>query len=88
MIEELGRARVNRDFRGLRRSSPPPRSDRYRCLYAPAEIAARIEKAGIGKARLPAMSLVALAMLAGAFIAFGAMLYTLVMTGSGLGLRA
>ena len=52
--------------------------------YTPAEIAARIEKAGIGKARLPAMSLVALAMLAGAFIAFGAMLYTLVMTGSGL----
>jgi formate/nitrite transporter FocA (FNT family) len=45
--------------------------------YTPAEIAARIEKAGIGKARLPTMSLVALAMLAGAFIAFGAMLYTL-----------
>jgi formate/nitrite transporter FocA (FNT family) len=53
--------------------------------YAPAEIAARVENAGIGKARLPVMSLMALAVLAGAFIAFGAMLYTLVMTGSGLG---
>ena len=50
-----------------------------------AEIAAQIERAGIGKTRLPALSLVALAILAGAFIAFGAMLYTLVMTGSSLG---
>jgi hypothetical protein len=53
--------------------------------YAPAEIAARVEKASIGKARLTGISLMGLAMLAGAFIAFGAMLYTLVMTGSGLG---
>jgi formate/nitrite transporter len=53
--------------------------------YAPAEIAERVEKAGIGKARLSALSLVVLAILAGAFTAFGAMLYTLVMTGSGLG---
>lgn len=52
--------------------------------YAPAEIAARVEKAGIGKARLPVLSLVVLAVLAGAFIAFGAMLSTLVMTGSSL----
>ena len=53
--------------------------------YAPADIATRVEKAGIGKARLPALSILALAVLAGAFIAFGAMLYTLVMTGNGLG---
>jgi hypothetical protein len=31
--------------------------------YAPAEIAARVEKAGIGKARLTGISLMALAML-------------------------
>src|SRR3982750_4483277 len=31
--------------------------------YAPAEIAARVEKTGIGKARLPALSLVMLAIL-------------------------
>ena len=53
--------------------------------YAPAEIAARVEKAGIGKARLPALCYLVLAVLVGAFIAFGAMLYTLVMTGSSLG---
>ena len=53
--------------------------------YAPAEIAARVEKAGMGKVQLSALSLVVLAMLAGTFIAFGAMLYTLVMTGSSLG---
>ncbi|HEX2152093.1 MAG TPA: formate/nitrite transporter family protein, partial [Stellaceae bacterium] len=64
----------------------PPRPDPTGIdAYAPAEIPARVEKAGIGKARLPGISLMALAMLAGAFIAFGAMLYTLVMTGSGLG---
>jgi formate/nitrite transporter len=61
---------------------PPPPDPTGIDAYAPAEIAARVEKAGIGKARLPALSLMALAMLAGAFIAFGAMLYTLVMTGS------
>src|SRR4051794_16907779 len=53
--------------------------------YAPAEIAARVEKTGIGKARLSALSLVMLAILAGAFIAFGAMFYTLVMTENGFG---
>lgn len=53
--------------------------------YAPADIAARVERAGIAKARLSALSILTLAVLAGAFIAFGAMLYTLVMTGNGLG---
>jgi len=64
---------------------PPPPDPTGIDAYAPAEIAARVERAGIGKSRLPAMSLMALAMLAGAFIAFGAMLYTLVVTGSNLG---
>jgi len=53
--------------------------------YAPAQMAARVERAGISKTELPALSVFALAMLAGAFIAFGAMLYTLVITDSGLG---
>ncbi len=64
---------------------PPPHDPTGIDAYAPAEIAARVERAGIGKSRLPAMSLMALAMLAGAFIAFGAMLYTLIVTGSNLG---
>lgn len=54
--------------------------------YAPSQIAARVETAGIAKARLPALETVTLAVLAGAFIAFGAMLYTLAITESGLGL--
>lgn len=53
--------------------------------YAPAEMAARVQTAGINKARLPASSVLMLAMLAGAFIAFGAMFYTVVITGSELG---
>ncbi|MGD1878957.1 MAG: formate/nitrite transporter family protein [Kiloniellaceae bacterium] len=49
--------------------------------YKPAEIAARIEEAGIGKTRLGLLQMMALSMLAGAFIAFGGAFYTLVMTG-------
>ncbi len=54
--------------------------------YAPVEIAARIETAGVTKARLDAFKTLILASLAGAFIAFGGMLFTLVMTEHGLGL--
>jgi len=49
--------------------------------YAPDEIARRIETIGVAKARLSAISTLMLGLLAGAFISFGAMLYTLVMTG-------
>ena len=53
--------------------------------YAPAEIAARVEAAGVTKARMPVLQTVVLAILAGAYIAFGAMFFTLVITDSGLG---
>ncbi|MGJ3261114.1 MAG: formate/nitrite transporter family protein [Rhodospirillales bacterium] len=53
--------------------------------YAPAEIAVRVENAGVAKAALSPLRTFVLALLAGAFIAFGGMLFTLVMTGSGLG---
>ena len=53
--------------------------------YSPAEMAARVETAGVSKVRLPALSVFALSMLAGAFIAFGGMSYTLAITDSGLG---
>lgn len=49
--------------------------------YKPAEIAQLIEEAGVNKTRLGLAQMTALAMLAGAFIAFGAAFYTLVMTG-------
>ncbi len=53
--------------------------------YAPAQIAHLIEQGGVAKARLPLLKMAALGILAGAFIAFGAMFYTLVVTGSDLG---
>ncbi len=53
--------------------------------YAPAQIAQRVEAAGVTKAGLATVPTLVLAVLAGAFIAFGAMLYTMVTTESGLG---
>ena len=50
--------------------------------YRPAEIARRIEEAGLAKAGLPLVQLVLLSILAGAFIALGAAAYTTVMTGA------
>ena len=54
--------------------------------YAPKEIAQRVETVGVAKASMPIHVLFTLAVLAGAFIAFGAMYYTVVVTGSTLGL--
>lgn len=53
--------------------------------YKPSEIAQRIEEAGVGKVRLGFVQMVTLSLLAGAFIAFGAAFYTLVMTGADSG---
>lgn len=53
--------------------------------YAPAEMAARAASIGVAKARLDMLSLFALAVLAGAFIALGAQLATLVGVDSRLG---
>ncbi len=53
--------------------------------YAPAEIAKRIETGGVAKVHLPLPKMAALGVLAGAFISFGAMFYTLAVTGSDLG---
>jgi hypothetical protein len=46
--------------------------------YSPAQMAVRVEKAGITKGNLDGWSTLVLAMLAGAFIAFGAVFYTFV----------
>jgi formate transporter len=54
--------------------------------YAPAQMAARVEKAGIIKGNLDIISTFTLAVLAGAFIAFGAVLYTYVIHDSQLSL--
>lgn len=54
--------------------------------YAPAQIAELVEQVGERKAGLPLLSTLVLGLLAGAFIAFGAMFFTLVVTDSALGL--
>ncbi len=50
--------------------------------YKPPRIAALIETAGVAKASLPTAQMLVLAILAGAFIGFGAAAYTAVMTGA------
>lgn len=49
--------------------------------YKPAEIAALIESAGVAKAALPLHRMITLAMLAGAFIGFGAAFWCMAMAG-------
>jgi formate transporter len=53
--------------------------------YAPAEMAMRVEAVGVAKANLDAATMFALAVLAGAFIALGANLTTILFTEHGLG---
>jgi formate transporter len=53
--------------------------------YPPQEIARRVERLGVAKARADAITLLVLAVLAGAFISLGALLFTVVVTDSGLG---
>ena len=52
--------------------------------YTPAQMAARVEKEGIVKGNLDFLSMFTLSVLAGAFIAFGAVLYTYVIHDSSL----
>ena len=53
--------------------------------YAPIEIANKVETIGVAKATLPAHRLLALGILAGAFIALGGAFYTLTITGANMG---
>jgi formate transporter len=52
--------------------------------FAPREIARRVESVGVTKAAMPVLPMIMLSLLAGAFISFGAMFFTLVVTGSDL----
>ncbi len=54
--------------------------------YAPAQMARRVEKAGVTKGNMDFISMLTLAVLAGSFIAFGAVLYTFVIHDSTLSL--
>jgi formate transporter len=48
--------------------------------YAPAQIAMRVREGGVTKATMPVLTMFALAILAGAFIALGALFYTVTVT--------
>jgi formate/nitrite transporter len=53
--------------------------------YAPAKIARRVESAGLAKVRQKLLTTFTLAILAGAYISFGVVSYTIVVTESSLG---
>jgi formate/nitrite transporter len=53
--------------------------------YAPHEIARKVERLGIAKAHADTLTLLVLAVLAGAFISLGALFFTVVVTESHLG---
>jgi len=53
--------------------------------YPPSEIALKVEHLGVAKAHIDTLTLLLLAVLAGAFISLGAILFTVVVTGSELG---
>ena len=48
--------------------------------YAPAQIAMRVREVGVTKATMPVLTMFALAILAGAFIALGSLFFTVTMT--------
>jgi formate/nitrite transporter len=62
-------------------ASPVPTID----AHSPRDIALRVEKLGVSKAKADALTVLALAVLAGAFVALGAAFFTVVVTGSPLG---
>jgi formate/nitrite transporter len=56
--------------------------------FSPKEIAERVERVGVAKARLPLLSMIMLGILAGAFIGLGALYFNLVVSDAGLGFAA
>jgi formate/nitrite transporter len=53
--------------------------------YAPAQIAMRVREVGVTKATMPVLTMFTLAVLAGAFIALGALFFTITMTTGTIG---
>ena len=54
-------------------------------VYSPTEIAERVEKIGLAKARLPFVSMLMLSILAGAFIGLGALYFVIIKSDASLG---
>lgn len=53
--------------------------------YVPAQIAIRVREVGVTKAAMPAPTMFALAVLAGAFVVLGALFFTITMTAGATG---
>lgn len=66
-------------------AAPAPAPMSAVAAYTPADIARLVETRGVAKAKAPALTTFVLGILAGAFIALGAVLATVVGTGSTLG---
>ena len=64
----------------LRASRPAPSAVPLFDAYAPAQIAQRVRDVGVAKATAPTLTLLALAVLAGAFISLGALFYLVTIT--------
>ena len=60
--------------------SPEPEAPPTVDAYAPAQIAMRVREVGVTKATMPVLTMFALAILAGAFIALGSLFFTITMT--------
>ncbi len=56
--------------------------------FSPREIAAKVDSVGVAKARLPLLSMLMLAVLAGAFIGLGALYFVVVKSDPGMGFAA
>ena len=65
-------------------ATPPPGSD----AYSSSEIAARVESAGVSKARMGLAPMIMLGIVAGGFIGLGAMYYVVVASDASLGFAA
>jgi formate/nitrite transporter len=61
-------------------SGPEPSVGSTTDAYAPAQIAERVCKIGLAKVTMPVPTMIALAVLAGAFISLGALFYTVTVT--------
>lgn len=62
-----------------------PRAHLFTDAFQPRQIAERVAQLGVAKARADALTLLVLALLAGAYISLGALFFTVVVTGSELG---
>ena len=65
-------------------TAPPSSAQPTTDAHPPREIAVKVESVGVAKARTDTLTLLLLAILAGAFISLGALFFTVVITGSTL----